>query len=118
MFDATSKTPYANIPTWFDNIQELCGNIPIVVLGNRASSTDRDTNFDEFCFDNAMDKMPYFGLTSPPDLEKPLLWFAGKFANRPFMLRIKEKGPACHEEERQKLLTMARATITSKAPVI
>lgn len=37
MFDVTSRITYRNIPNWHRDIVRVCENIPIVLVGNKAS---------------------------------------------------------------------------------
>ncbi|CAF4308237.1 unnamed protein product, partial [Rotaria sordida] len=40
MFDVTSRMTYRNVPQWHKNIIRICGNIPIVLCGNKIDIKD------------------------------------------------------------------------------
>ncbi|CAF4228740.1 unnamed protein product [Rotaria sordida] len=41
MFDVTSRMTYRNVSQWHKNIIRICGNIPIVLCGNKIDVKDR-----------------------------------------------------------------------------
>ncbi len=41
MFDVTAKTTYKNVPNWHRDIHRVCGDIPLVLCGNKVDVKDR-----------------------------------------------------------------------------
>eukprot|EP00698_Gefionella_okellyi_P017100 TRINITY_DN4959_c0_g1_i1.p2 TRINITY_DN4959_c0_g1~~TRINITY_DN4959_c0_g1_i1.p2 ORF type:complete len:217 (+),score=49.84 TRINITY_DN4959_c0_g1_i1:97-747(+) len=41
MFDVTSRHSYRNVPAWYRDIERVCGNIPVVLVGNKVDVKDR-----------------------------------------------------------------------------
>ena len=35
MFDLTSRTTYKNVHNWYQDLRRLCGDIPIILCGNK-----------------------------------------------------------------------------------
>ena len=35
MFDVTSRLTYKNIPNWHRELEQACGDIPVVLVGNK-----------------------------------------------------------------------------------
>jgi len=41
MFDVCSRMSYKNIPKWYKSIAQICGNIPICLVGNKVDLKER-----------------------------------------------------------------------------
>jgi len=41
MFDVTSRLTYNKVPTWHRDLTRVCGDVPIVILGNKVDVKDR-----------------------------------------------------------------------------
>lgn len=40
MFDLTGRETLKSVPKWEKDIRKICGNIPIVLVGNKCDSKD------------------------------------------------------------------------------
>jgi GTP-binding nuclear protein Ran len=38
MFDVTARISYKNVPKWYESLTRICGNIPIVLVGNKVKN--------------------------------------------------------------------------------
>jgi len=42
MFDISSPMTYKNVTNWYRDIERVCGNIPIVMIGNKVDLNEMD----------------------------------------------------------------------------
>ncbi|CAF4123202.1 unnamed protein product [Rotaria sordida] len=79
MFDVTSRMTYRNVPQWHKNIIRICGNIPIVLCGNKIDVKDRKLKAKSITY-HRKNNMKYYDISalSNYNLEKPFLWLAQK----------------------------------------
>ena len=50
MFDCTSRVTYKNVPNWHKDLVRVCGNIPIVLCGNKVDIKDRKVKAKSITF--------------------------------------------------------------------
>jgi len=50
MFDATSRITYKNVPKWYKGLTRICGNTPIVLVGNKVDQKDRKVKARQITF--------------------------------------------------------------------
>ncbi|CAF2999841.1 unnamed protein product [Rotaria sp. Silwood2] len=81
MFDVTSRITYRNVPQWHKDIIRICGNIPIVLCGNKIDVKDRKLKAKSITY-HRKTNMKYYDISalSNYNLEKPFLWLAQKLA--------------------------------------
>lgn len=75
MFDVTERASYANIAKWYKDVERICGDIPVAIVGNKVESKDRKVAGKAI----AKIKKPnvkYFEVSTKEeiDAEKPFLW--------------------------------------------
>lgn len=77
MFDITSKLTYNNVGNWYADIVNSCGNIPIVVCGNKVDVKGRIVKARHINF-HRENNLPYFDISAKSNynFEKPFLWLA------------------------------------------
>ena len=46
-YDITNRKTLDNIKFWLDSVQKICGNIPVIVLGNKLDKKDKIPNLQE-----------------------------------------------------------------------
>lgn len=80
MFDVTSRITYKNVPSWYQDITRVCGNIPIVLVGNKVDIKDRKVKARQITF-HRKKNLQYYDLSykSSYNLHKPFLWLVRKF---------------------------------------
>lgn len=85
MFDVTSRITYKNVPNWHRDLTRDCGNIPIVLVGNKVGTKDRKVKAKHITFHRNKEDMEYYDiytesnpLSNKENLEKPFLWLARK----------------------------------------
>lgn len=74
MFDVTSLTTYKNVPSWHGDIVRVCGNIPMVLCGNKVDCKDRKVKPANINF-HRRKNIPYFDISAKSNynFEKPFL---------------------------------------------
>ena len=50
MFDVTAATTYRNVPVWYRDLHRVCGNIPMVLCGNKVDVKDRKVKAKNIVF--------------------------------------------------------------------
>ncbi len=81
MFDVTSRITYKNVPNWYRDIIRVCGNIPIVLCGNKADIKDRKVKAKQITF-HRKKNIQYYDISTKSNynVEKPFLWLARKLS--------------------------------------
>lgn len=82
MFDVSSKTSYEKLPIWYNLILENCGNIPIVLVANKADLKQRIIKPKHIYF-HRQKNINYYEISTKSNynLEKPfidLIWQLAK----------------------------------------
>jgi GTP-binding nuclear protein Ran len=78
-FDTTSKATYQKIPTWHKDVQRVCGDIPMVLVGNKVDVKDRKVKPKQIHF-HRKKNLQYYDLSvkSNFNIEKPFLYILRK----------------------------------------
>ncbi len=81
MFDVTARITYKNVPNWHRDVTRVCGNIPIVLCGNKVDVKDRKVKSKQITFHRKAN-LQYYELSAKSNynLEKPFLWIARRLA--------------------------------------
>lgn len=82
MFDVCSRITYKNIPLWYKDLKRICGDIPIIICGNKIDSKDRKINKNQILFAKKK-KLLYFDLSVKCNfnINEPFLNFIKIFTN-------------------------------------
>lgn len=82
MFDLTGKLSYENSKKWYSDIRNVCGNIPVVLVGSKSDISDIKVQPDDIELDRANGEM-YFSISSKSNynFEKPFIALARKLMN-------------------------------------
>ena len=77
MFDCTSMMSYRNIPQWHNDVVQVCGQIPMVLCGNKCDIANRRVNPEDISFHHE-NNMRYYDISarSNYNFEKPFLHLA------------------------------------------
>ena len=79
MFDVTSRITYKNVPNWHRDLTRACGNIPIVLCGNKVERKDRKVKVKMLTFHRKKNAQYYsISTKSNYNIEEPFLWLAKK----------------------------------------
>jgi len=80
MFDVTSRVSYQPVPSWHGDVTRVCGNIPIVLCGNKVDIKDRKVKVKHITFHRKKENTMYKDISAKSNynVEKPFLWFARK----------------------------------------
>lgn len=84
MFDVTSKATYKSVSNWHKDILSVCGNIALVLCGNKGDMKD-ESNKGRTIVPRKMRGLKYFEISTKThyNFEKPFLWFARKLIGDP-----------------------------------
>lgn len=84
MFDVTSRSSYENVANWHRDLTRVCGNIPIVLVGNKCDMKERRVKTKAITF-HQRKNMPYFDISAKSNynFEKPFRWLARKLTHTP-----------------------------------
>jgi hypothetical protein len=77
MFDVTSRVSYKNVSDWHKDIVRVCGDIPIVLVGNKVDVKDRKVKAKAIAF-HREENLTYYDISSKSNynFEKPFLFLA------------------------------------------
>ena len=84
MFDVTSRSSYENVANWYRDLIRVCGNIPIVLVGNKCDMRERGVNTRAITFHEGKN-MAYFNISvrTHYNFEKPFRWLARQLTYTP-----------------------------------
>ncbi|KAF0988217.1 hypothetical protein HZS_2699 [Henneguya salminicola] len=90
MFDLTSRSTYKKVPLWDCNLQRVCGNIPRVMVGNKADVKDRKVKAKNIIY-HRKHNLQYYDVSAKSNynFEKPFLWLAQKLTGNPNLEFVK-----------------------------
>jgi GTP-binding nuclear protein Ran len=93
MFDVTSRISYKNVPLWYKDIVRVCGNIPIVMIGNKIDVKDRKIQTKHITF-HRKKNIVYYEMSSKSkfNFEKPFLYLARKLTSDDNLEIVDEPG--------------------------
>jgi len=105
MFDVTNRQSYKNIPNWHKDLVRVCGQIPLVLCGNKVDVRDRQVKAKQITF-HRKKNLQYYDLSAKSNynFEKPFLWLARKLCNEPnlqFVEEIALAPPEVHIDQSQ-----------------
>eukprot|EP01084_Bolivina_argentea_P130986 231234_1 len=80
MFDVTSRTSYKSIQIWHRDLTRICGNIPIVICGNKVDIKDRKVRPKHIAFHRKKPNITYYDISAQSNynFDKPFLCIARK----------------------------------------
>ena len=93
MFDVTGKTTYEKIPTFYNTIKKACGDIPIVLCGNKVDCKDRKVKPQDITF-HRLKNLQYYDVSAKScyNFQKPFLHILKKLTkNDNLTLNSEEK---------------------------
>ncbi|XP_060210943.1 GTP-binding nuclear protein Ran-3-like [Lycium barbarum] len=81
MFDVTADRTYENVLTWQKHLFRVCGNIPIVLCGNKVDGKNRQVKAKQVTF-HRKKNLQYYEISAKSNynFEKPFLYLARKLA--------------------------------------
>jgi len=87
MFDVTNRLSYKNVQNWYRDITRVCGNIPIVLVGNKIDIKDRKVLARNIQF-HRKKNIHYYEISAKSNYnyEKPFLHLARKLMNAPTLV--------------------------------
>lgn len=62
MFDVTRSLTYKNILNWYNEIRRVCGNIPIVIAGNKCDELEREVRPKQITIPQKLG-IPYYDIS-------------------------------------------------------
>ncbi|XP_023175848.1 GTP-binding nuclear protein Ran-like isoform X1 [Drosophila hydei] len=85
-FDVTSRTTYKNVPNWHRDLIRICGQIPIVLCGNKIDIKECKVKPKNIDF-RSKSNMQYFPISAKSNLnfEKPFRWLARVLVGDPHL---------------------------------
>jgi GTP-binding nuclear protein Ran len=83
MFDVTARVTYKSVPYWYKDIKKVCGNIPIVLCGNKIDVRERKVKPKDITF-HRKKNLSYFDISAKSNYnyEKPFLNIFSKIFNK------------------------------------
>lgn len=78
-FDVTSQMTYKNVAKWHKDLQRVCENIPMVLVGNKVDVKDRKVKPKQIVF-HRKKNMQYYEISAKSNynIEKPFLYLMRK----------------------------------------
>ncbi|KAF9284201.1 GTP-binding nuclear protein gsp1/Ran [Mortierella alpina] len=79
LFDVTNPVSYNNVPAWYYDLVRNCGNIPIVLCGNKVDIKERKVEVKDSDF-HSQKSLQYYDISAKANynFDKPFLWLARK----------------------------------------
>ncbi len=89
MFDVTSRMTYKNVSKWHSDLIPVCGNIPIVLVGNKVDVKDRKVKAKAITYHEEKN-LEYYDISakSKENFEKPFVWLARALLNKPDLVLV------------------------------
>ncbi|EOA14485.1 hypothetical protein CARUB_v10027700mg, partial [Capsella rubella] len=81
MFDVTARVTYPSIDKWYRDLRRACGNIPIVLCGNKVDGPRRQIKGKHVLF-HRQKGLQYYEISAKngDNFEKPFLYLARRLA--------------------------------------
>mmetsp|Transcript_4011 Transcript_4011/g.5627 ORF Transcript_4011/g.5627 Transcript_4011/m.5627 type:complete len:216 (-) Transcript_4011:6-653(-) len=78
-FDVTSRQTYKNVPNWHRDLARVCGDVPMVVVGNKCDVKDRKVKPKQITF-HRKKNLQYYDISAKSNYnyEKPFLYLCRK----------------------------------------
>ena len=91
MFDVTTRITYKNVPKWHRDLQRVCEDIPMVLVGNKVDKNDRRVKTKQIVF-HRKKNIQYYDISAKSNynFDKPFLWIARRLANEPSLRFVEE----------------------------
>ena len=98
MVDVPSRSPYKHIPKWYKDLVRVCGNIPIVLVGNKVDVKDRKVKAKQIVF-HRKKGLQYYDVSAKSNyqFEKPFVWLLRKLLGDPGLHLV--EAPALKPQE-------------------
>ena len=75
VFDVTRKKSFNNLDRWFNNLYEQCGEIPVILVGNKSDLIDERVISTQEGTDYALKKvLPSMKLQQKLEIMSPMSW--------------------------------------------
>jgi len=76
MFDVLSMATYKNVSQWYRDVNRICEDIPICLVGNKVDVKDRKVKPKQILFHRKKPNMQYYDISAKSNynFEKPFLW--------------------------------------------
>jgi len=83
MFDVTSRITYQHVPKWIDDARRVCPDVPVVLVGNKVDSPERQIKATQITYHKKRN-LPYYDLSvkSNFNFDKPFLNLARTLTGR------------------------------------
>ena len=107
MFDVTNRSSYKNVPLWYKDVRRVCGNIPVVMCGNKVDAKDRAVKPKQITF-HRKKNIQYYEISAKSNynFEKPFIYLLRKVRHFFFFLFSSSFSPT---------LTQSRTFFSSKS---
>jgi len=81
-FDVTSRITYKNVPNWHRDLVRVCGEIPMVLVGNKVDVKERKVKPKQITF-HRKKNLQYYDLSAKSNynIEKPFLYLCKRLLN-------------------------------------
>ena len=85
MFDVASFTSFENVLMWRQEILRTCGNIPLVLLGNKVDIPNRKVEYRNICQNPVLALLKTYEVCAPSNYQvvQPFVWLAFNLLNAP-----------------------------------
>ena len=79
MFDVTNRQSYKNVPLWYKDVRRVCGNIPVVMCGNKVDVKERVVQPKHITF-HRKKNIQYYDISAKSNynFEKPFVYLLRK----------------------------------------
>lgn len=83
-FDVTARTTYKNVNKWYTDLTRVCGNIPMVLVGNKVDVKDRKVKPKMITF-HRKKNIQYYDISAKSNYnyEKPFLYLIRRLLGDP-----------------------------------
>jgi GTP-binding nuclear protein Ran len=121
-FDVTSRGTYKNVPNWYRDVRHVCGNIPIVLCGNKVDMVkERQVKAKHITF-HIKKKLQYFNISAKSNynIEKPFLYLARVLLSNPSLEFVEAPAvqpPEIHIPETQRQQIEKEQNESTKYPL-
>ncbi|XP_016979573.2 GTP-binding nuclear protein Ran [Drosophila rhopaloa] len=91
MFDVTSRTTYNNVPFWYQDVERVCGNIPMVLCGNKVDVRDRKVRAKQVTF-HLKKNLPFIEISAKSNYnyEKPFVYLLRELTGDPQLELVRQ----------------------------
>jgi GTP-binding nuclear protein Ran len=90
-FDVTSRDTYRSVPKWYRDVFRICGDIPIVLVGNKVDCKERRVRARSVTF-HRQKNIQYFEISAKSNynFEKPFLYILRKLLGAPDLTFVQQ----------------------------